>query len=87
MKANLCSSSILICGLYYYIWVYAIPSLKGCKVRQETVDLGNGAVAHQLIRIPKDKVAEWDRYHDAVGRHISEVDVKSSAVEETKLSA
>lgn len=58
----------MTCGIYYSFWIYIIPKLKGYRVRQEVLFLENGAQSHRIIKVPIEKLPEWDRTHDAVGR-------------------
>ncbi|EON98435.1 putative high affinity methionine permease protein [Phaeoacremonium minimum UCRPA7] len=59
---------LVACGIYYSFWIYIIPKLKGYRVRQEVLFLENGAQSHRIIKVPIEKLPEWDRTHDAVGR-------------------
>lgn len=70
---------LLICGLYYYIWIIWLPKLRGYKVRQEVLDLGDGAQTHVLVKIPYDQISEWDAQHDAYGRIISQSDLTKTS--------
>ena len=71
-KTNIAVSfSLVLCGIYYYLWIYVIPRWRGYRIRQETVIFEDGANAHKLTQVPIEKVDEWDRNHDPLGRHIS----------------
>lgn len=59
---------IALCGIYYYFWVKIIPRIGNYELRQTVLDVGNGATAHKLIKVPRDQLAEWDAEHDAAGR-------------------
>jgi hypothetical protein len=61
-------NSLLVCGLYYYVWAKVLPKWKGYVLRQELVDLGGGAETHIIKMVPVSQVADWDIDHDAVGR-------------------
>ncbi|KAH8205702.1 hypothetical protein TruAng_000196 [Truncatella angustata] len=61
---------VLACGLYYFIWVKWLPRLKGYRLRQEALQLSGGEQTHQLVKVPLEELAEWDRKHDAVGRSV-----------------
>jgi len=63
-------TSIIGCGVYYYLWIWAIPKLRGYHVRQETLVFEDGAQSHRLVKVPVAEVAQWDATHDAVGRPI-----------------
>ncbi|TFY64544.1 hypothetical protein EVG20_g5906 [Dentipellis fragilis] len=41
---------LLVCGLYYYVWIVLLPRLGGYEVVEEVVELGNGARATHLVR-------------------------------------
>ena len=58
---------LLFCALYYLLWIYLIPRLRGYRIRQELIDLGNGAQSHRLAKVPISQLDEWDATHDAVG--------------------
>ncbi|KAK2803576.1 hypothetical protein FQN51_003338 [Onygenales sp. PD_10] len=59
---------IIICGVYYYLWIHLIPRLKNYQIRQDVLVLENGATTHRLVKVPNDQVAAWDKEHDVVGR-------------------
>ncbi|KAM7197559.1 high affinity methionine permease [Rhypophila sp. PSN 637] len=59
---------IVGCGIYYILWVYIIPRLKGYRLRQQVLFFEDGAQSHQLLKVPVQELAEWDSRHDAVGR-------------------
>ncbi|KAJ5953026.1 Amino acid/polyamine transporter I [Penicillium vulpinum] len=42
-----------VCGVYYYVWIKLLPRIQGFKWEQTVLILDNGAVAHQLVRVPK----------------------------------
>lgn len=54
--------------MYYYLWIWAVPRWRGYRIRQETLVLEDGAVSHNLVKVPVAEIAEWDATHDAVGR-------------------
>jgi hypothetical protein len=62
--------SVIICVVYYYLWIYLIPYWRGYRVRQEILQLDDGANSHRLIKVPVAELDEWDRRHDPVGRQI-----------------
>ncbi|KAL2260309.1 hypothetical protein VTK26DRAFT_5717 [Humicola hyalothermophila] len=66
---------IVGCVVYYYLWIWAIPKLRGYRLRQETVTFEDGAQSHRLVKVPVAEVAEWDATHDAVGRPLGSVGV------------
>ncbi|CAI7625077.1 unnamed protein product [Penicillium bialowiezense] len=59
---------LVACGIYYYFWIGLIPRLKGYEHRKALVELDDGTVTHQLVRVPKSDVTQWDEEHDATGR-------------------
>lgn len=56
------------CVLYYWLWVWAIPRIRGYRIRQEVLSFGAGAQSHRLTKVPVGELDIWDRTHDAVGR-------------------
>jgi hypothetical protein len=64
--------SFVICAIYYILWIYVVPKLRGYRIRQEALILDNGAVSHRLVQVPADKLEEWDATHDAVGHTIGQ---------------
>ncbi|UQC90162.1 high-affinity methionine permease [Colletotrichum lupini] len=67
---------ILLCILYYVLWMYVLPRWLGYEIRTEIVEVdSNGANTHRLVRVPKAEVAAWDEVHDEAGnlrrRHVS----------------
>lgn len=74
-------SILVICALYYLTWIVWWPKLKGHEVRQELVELDDGAQTHVLVKVPIDRVEEFDAGHDANGKRVgsrgqAEVDEK-----------
>ena len=66
-----CSPSIAVCGIYYYFWINLIPKWKGYEIRQTRVVYEeDGAVTHQLVRVPKAELERWDAEHDANGNKL-----------------
>ncbi|OAL23763.1 hypothetical protein AYO20_10909 [Fonsecaea nubica] len=59
-----------LCGVYYWVWIIALPKWRGYRIRQETEQLEGGANMHQLVKVPVDQLEEWDETHDAAGRLI-----------------
>lgn len=73
-------SILLICVAYYVVWIVWLPNIKGYKVRQELVHLGNGAQTHVLTKVPYADVEEWDRLHDANGQRIDHAQFSDSSL-------
>lgn len=64
--------SIAVCGIYYYLWIYLIPKWKGYAVRQKRVVYEeDGAVTHQLVKVPNAELERWDAEHDANGNKLT----------------
>jgi amino acid transporter len=61
---------LIVCGLYYWVWVVLLPKWRGYKMRQEVVELGDGAQTHVLTKVPLSDVDAWDRTHDASGKRL-----------------
>ena len=65
-------ASIAACGIYYYFWINFIPKRKGYAIRQKrTVYQEDGAVTHELIRVPNAELERWDAEHDANGNKLT----------------
>lgn len=45
-----------------------LPKWKGYSLRQEIVELGGGAEAHKITKVPNAVVGDWDAEHDVTGR-------------------
>ena len=58
---------IVLCGIYYALWTWLIPKWRGYQLRQELIDLGNGAQSHRLVKVQTRDLPEWDSRHDAAG--------------------
>lgn len=57
---------LLACGVYWYIWIHLVPSIKGYRIRQELVT--DGAVSvHILRKVSNKDLEEWDATHDVLG--------------------
>jgi hypothetical protein len=62
---------IALCAIYYFLWTWAIPHWQGYRLRQELIDLGNGAQSHRLKKVKVEDLPEWDSTHDAAGGILS----------------
>ena len=62
--------SVVLCGIYYVLWIYVLPRFGRYRIRQEAVILDNGAVSHKLTKVPLSELRQWDETHDAVGHEI-----------------
>ncbi|KAI8954330.1 high-affinity methionine permease [Xylaria longipes] len=60
---------IVLCAIYYVIWMYILPKSGGYQLRPEILNVGNqGANTHRLVKVPLGEVDEWDSEHDEAGR-------------------
>jgi hypothetical protein len=57
--------------VYYYVWIWVLPKLRGYRIRQETLVFEDGAQSHKLVKVPAGEVEQWDATHDAVGRTLN----------------
>lgn len=58
---------ILTCGVYYWVWVYLLPRFGGYEMRQRVIQLPDGAITHELVKIKKEDLVKWDDEHDVSG--------------------
>ncbi|KAG9229484.1 LAT family L-amino acid transporter [Amylocarpus encephaloides] len=74
---------LVLCGLYYCVWVYCLPRLGNYVIRQEVLILDNGVTSHSLIKVPNSELEAWDAKHDALGRSVnsSSADLASEGTE------
>ncbi|PYH49516.1 high affinity methionine permease [Aspergillus saccharolyticus JOP 1030-1] len=56
------------CGVYYHIWIKVLPQLGRYEFRQTQIQVEQNATANKLVKVPLDRLEEWDREHDALGR-------------------
>lgn len=59
-------------GLYYVVWAIILPKWGKYEVRQRVAINEDGSAAHEIIKVPKDEVDEWDAKHDPSGRSLNE---------------
>ncbi|KAB8071834.1 amino acid permease-domain-containing protein [Aspergillus leporis] len=59
---------IAFCIVYYYVWIKVLPRWGGYEFRQTILQDDRGETAHHLVKVPNDRLAEWDAKHDAAGR-------------------
>ncbi|KAI8180286.1 High-affinity methionine permease [Colletotrichum sp. SAR 10_75] len=64
---------LLGCGVYYWLWIYVVPKARGYRIRQQVLELADGAQSHKLVKVPVGDLAEWDATHDHVGRPLQQV--------------
>ncbi|KAF6814221.1 high affinity methionine permease [Colletotrichum plurivorum] len=72
------------CGVYYWLWIFVVPKARGYRIRQQVLELANGAQSHQLVKVPVVELAEWDATHDHVGRSLRQVSSGLGSEEEKK---
>ncbi|GKT66442.1 high-affinity methionine permease [Colletotrichum tofieldiae] len=72
------------CGIYYWLWIYAVPKLKGYEIRQQVLELADGAQSHKLVKVPVTELDEWDATHDQVGRPLQQTPSEQVTEEEKK---
>ncbi|KAF4969013.1 hypothetical protein FSARC_3667 [Fusarium sarcochroum] len=66
---------MILCGVYYVLWIYVIPKWRGYAIRLEVLEVDtNGANTHRLVRVPLVEIEKWDADHDDAGnlrqRHV-----------------
>ncbi|KAI8271412.1 High-affinity methionine permease [Colletotrichum sp. SAR 10_98] len=75
---------LLGCGVYYWLWIYVVPKARGYRIRQQVLELADGAQSHKLVKVPVADLAEWDATHDHVGRPLQQVPSVPGSEEEKK---
>ncbi|KAL4794095.1 amino acid permease-domain-containing protein [Aspergillus venezuelensis] len=68
---------LVACDIYYAFWAYFLPIWRGYELRQKLVHLDDGAQSNRLAKVATSEVAGWDATHDAVGRSIARLLLKS----------
>lgn len=63
-------TSLILCGIYYWVWIFVLPKYRGYEIRQELLVLDNGATTHKLHNIPLAELADWDAKHDVTGKYL-----------------
>lgn len=58
---------VVLCCLYWLLWIEILPRVGKYRMRYELVHLGNGAETHRLTKVPESELTEWDATHDASG--------------------
>ncbi|KAJ9421169.1 amino acid permease-domain-containing protein [Fusarium oxysporum] len=59
---------VLVCALYYVVWMFLLPKWKGYAIRTEITNVDdNGANTHRLVRVPYADLPRWDEEHDEAG--------------------
>ncbi|KAF7159607.1 hypothetical protein CNMCM5623_004987 [Aspergillus felis] len=70
-----------LCGVYYYVYIKALPRLGGYTFRQIILQMEDGATAHKLVKVPNEQLKAWDAEHDATGRELVKEEAVSTAVD------
>ncbi|GIJ91786.1 hypothetical protein Asppvi_010759 [Aspergillus pseudoviridinutans] len=70
-----------LCGVYYYVYIKALPRLGGYTFRQTILQMEDGATAHKLVKVPNEQLKAWDAEHDATGRELAKEEAVSTAVD------
>lgn len=61
--------AIVLCAIYYVIWMYLLPKWGGYRLRPEILSVENeGANTHKLVKVPLEELNNWDNNHDEAGR-------------------
>ncbi|KAG9680521.1 amino acid transporter, partial [Aureobasidium melanogenum] len=69
---------LLLCGVYYYLWLYVLPRWGKYRIRQEVIVLEDGSSTNSLVRVALNDLEQWSRTHDAAGRLVvTGVEVKA----------
>lgn len=63
---------VAIMVIYYWLWTKVFPSLGHYKLRQNVLEHEDGSVGSRFVKVPLEKVAEWDAKHDPAGRSLSD---------------
>ncbi|KAG9499519.1 hypothetical protein J7337_007975 [Fusarium musae] len=59
---------VLVCALYYVVWMFVLPKWKGYAIRTEITNVDdNGANTHRLVKVPHADLPQWDEEHDEAG--------------------
>lgn len=60
---------MIVCGIYYVVWIYVLPKWKGYAIRAKVMDVdGGGANTHRLVKVPLADLERWDSEHDDSGK-------------------
>ena len=72
------SRRLILCAVYYYVWIKVLPKRRGYAIRQELIVLETGETAHSLVNVPLEKIPEWDSVHDVTGKKYATSSGRSS---------
>ncbi|TDZ27697.1 High-affinity methionine permease [Colletotrichum spinosum] len=56
------------CCVYYWLWIFVVPKARGYRIRQQVLELADGAQSHELVKVPVAELGDWDAAHDNAGR-------------------
>ncbi|TDZ18190.1 High-affinity methionine permease [Colletotrichum orbiculare MAFF 240422] len=70
------------CGVYYWLWIFVVPKARGYSIRQQVLELADGAQSHELVKVPVAELGDWDAAHDNVGRPLRHVSSSQGSEEE-----
>lgn len=62
-----------VCIAYYLVWAFLLPKLGKYQNKIETFQLPSGELGHSVVKIPLDRVAEWEATHESNVVNIEEV--------------
>ena len=62
--------SLVLCAIYYALWVWILPYLGHYRIRHEKLVLERGEITHKLIKVPVEELTLWERRHDAQGMRV-----------------
>ncbi len=59
---------MILCGLYYVVWMYVLPKWLGYRLRAEVVTAEDESTStHRLVKVPLADVPQWDTEHTESG--------------------
>ncbi|KAK3652094.1 hypothetical protein LTR56_005225 [Elasticomyces elasticus] len=61
---------LILCGMWYALWIKVLPIWGKYRMRYELVQLGNGAETHRLVKVPLGQLESWDTRHDVTGAEL-----------------
>ncbi|TDZ46849.1 High-affinity methionine permease [Colletotrichum trifolii] len=70
------------CGVYYWLWIFVVPKARGYRIRQQLLELADGAQSHELVKVPVAELGDWDAAHDNIGRPLRHVSSGQGSEEE-----
>lgn len=62
-----------VCIAYYLVWAFLLPKLGKYQNKIETFQLPSGELGHSVVKVPLDRVAEWEATHESNVVNIEEV--------------